>query len=79
MFVYSTSNVLYSETKLHKAFNNIIHSEFYGFYHFTNICLTVIFYSGCKFNTITLLKLLTWVLLIGVYVCNKLLDNTYIV
>ena len=37
--------------------------------HFTNTCLTVRFY---------LFSLLTWVLSIGGYGCNKVLDNTNI-
>ena len=62
-----------------KPFNNIIHIEFNGFYHFTNICPTVIFYSRCNFNTIKfsrLLRWLTWVHLIVVNLYNKLLDKT---
>ena len=81
MFTYCTSNVLYSETTLHKTFHkyNVINIEFYIFFIlFNTIFHTAPFiYLECKFY-----KKLIWdlrgVLQIGVYLYNKLLGNTYV-
>ena len=77
-FVYCTSNVSYSETKLHKTFqqyNTYWILWILSYYHNLSHCNI---YSGWNYNIINLIMWLMWVLLIGVYLYNKLLDNTFI-
>ena len=84
MFTYCTSNVLYSETTLHKTFHkyNIINIEFYNFLFFsTQYFILVIFHLFRMefwhehFNYIMDLH---GILQIGVDLYNKLLGNTYV-
>ena len=80
MFIYCTSNILYSEITLHKTFHkyNIITIEFQVFHHFCTILHTALFINlRFKFYTYKFETYVLFCRLESIYIINYL-GNTYV-